>query len=264
MSGGARVAMLVALDSGVFAGVLASSAGFPEAFRPSVRFPIFGTAGTDDFNYREMDALDRNLESPHRVEIFEGGHAWLPADVAVDGVEWMEMQAMRSGLRPRDPRLIDAIFAKRLARADAQTTSLAKWRELQSVVVDFEGLADVAKVRVVAASLEHRPDVQRGLEAERIEEAREARTTEEVYGLRDRLASGEQGALPALKARVLRLSQQGNTPRDSSDRRIARRVLAGLRASSRDLADPELRRLLEETAPAPPAGGPEERPAAPR
>jgi poly(3-hydroxybutyrate) depolymerase len=82
MSGGARVAMMVALhpeviaggDHAEVAGVFASSAGFPPGeFRDSVPFPIFATAGTDDFNYLEVRTLDRTLKSPRRLLIFEGG-----------------------------------------------------------------------------------------------------------------------------------------------------------------------------------------------
>ena len=76
LSGGARIAMKVAFDSDRIAGVIASSAGFPPGHRRSdLRFVVFGTAGTEDFNYLEMRQLDQELSSPHRVVIFEGGHA---------------------------------------------------------------------------------------------------------------------------------------------------------------------------------------------
>ena len=61
-SGGARVAMEVAMTSGSIAGVIASSAGFADSRpRASVPFAVFGTAGTEDFNYIEMRLLDRKL-----------------------------------------------------------------------------------------------------------------------------------------------------------------------------------------------------------
>src|SRR5581483_6306591 len=75
MSGGARVALQVALGSKAVAGVIASSAGFPDSQpRQTVPFPLFATAGTEDFNYLEMRRLDRRLTSPHRLVIFSGGH----------------------------------------------------------------------------------------------------------------------------------------------------------------------------------------------
>ena len=49
MSGGARVAMSVALSAPDIAGVIASSAGFPDGRpRKSLAFPLFATAGTED------------------------------------------------------------------------------------------------------------------------------------------------------------------------------------------------------------------------
>ena len=54
MSGGARVAIMVAQNSPEIAGVLASSAGYSTAFHRVRALSIFGSAGTEDFNYREM------------------------------------------------------------------------------------------------------------------------------------------------------------------------------------------------------------------
>src|SRR5712692_685041 len=138
MSGGARVAMQVALGSGRIAGVIASSAGFPDSVpRKTVPFAVFGTAGTEDFNYLEMRLLDRSLTTPHRVAIFEGGHTWLSSELAAEAVEWMEIQAMKSGRRPRDAALIDKLFAKRMAQAAAQTNDKDTALALAALSSDF-------------------------------------------------------------------------------------------------------------------------------
>src|SRR6187401_888265 len=106
MSGGARVA----------------SAGDPDSQpRKSVPFPIFATAGTEDFNHVEMRLLDRALTSPHRLVVFQGGHTWLSSDLAVEAVEWMQLQGMRSGIVRRDDQVIARLFAARTAAADALT-----------------------------------------------------------------------------------------------------------------------------------------------
>src|SRR5262245_3525830 len=183
LSGGARVAIMVAQNSKDIAGVLASSAGYSTAFHKSERFPIFGSAGTEDFNYREMRAVDRLMTSPHRVEVFEGGHTWLPSEMAIRGIEWMELQAMKSGLRLRDEAIIAELFAKRMAHADAQANSLARLRELKAIAADFDGLRDVAKIIDSAAALEHRQDVTAALKADEEEDARELRVKNEVERL---------------------------------------------------------------------------------
>jgi pimeloyl-ACP methyl ester carboxylesterase len=98
LSGGARIAMKVAFDHDEIAGVIASSAGFPPGHRRSdLRFVVFGTAGTEDFNYLEMRQFDQELTSPHRVVIFEGAHQWLPSSLAIQAIEWLEFQAAHPG-----------------------------------------------------------------------------------------------------------------------------------------------------------------------
>src|SRR4029450_10547964 len=87
MSGGARVATGIARANNNIAGVSASSAGYPDSQpRASVPFAIFGTAGTEDFNYIEMRLLDRKLSSPHFLAVFPGGHTLPPDDVAFDAL----------------------------------------------------------------------------------------------------------------------------------------------------------------------------------
>ncbi len=233
MSGGARVAIMVAQNSPDIAGVFASSAGYSTTFHKSERFPLFGSAGTEDFNYREMRAVDRLMTSPHRVEVFEGGHTWLPIEMATSGVEWMEIQAMKDGLRPRDDELVAELFSKRVARANAQQSSLARMRALKQIAGDFEGLHDVAKVIESATALEGRPDVAAALGAERAEDARELRVRSEADSLVRQLGWPERAdaALVSLKSFVASLLDVARQDADSSERRIARRVLAGLRAS---------------------------------
>ena len=104
-SGGARFAMDLAMGTGKFAAVIASSAGFPHEPQRSLPFPVFATAGTEDFNNLEMRTFDRLVNTPHRVVIFEGGHTWLPSDLAVEAMEWLEIQAMKNQ-RPRDEALL--------------------------------------------------------------------------------------------------------------------------------------------------------------
>jgi poly(3-hydroxybutyrate) depolymerase len=82
MSGGARAAMGIALARNNIAGVMASSAGYPDSQpRASLPFTVFSTAGTEDFNYLEMRPLDRGLASPHFLAVFQGGHTLPPDDI---------------------------------------------------------------------------------------------------------------------------------------------------------------------------------------
>jgi acetyl esterase/lipase len=254
LSGGGRVAIMVAQNSAEIAGVLASSAGYSTAFHKSERFPLFGSAGTEDFNFKEMHAVDKLMTSPHRVEIFDGGHTWLPSDMAMRGVEWMELQAMKNGLRVRDERLVAELFTKRMARVDAQSSSLARMHELKQIAADFDGLRDVAKVVESAAALERRQDVVAAMRTEQADDARELRVQGEADSLMRQLAWPEQAdlALVTLKSFVASLLDIARQDKDSSDRRIARRVLAGLRASRRNVANEEFQELMTDIQLPPP------------
>jgi hypothetical protein len=236
MSGGARVAMSVALSSTKVAGVIASSAGYPDGQpRKSLRFPVFATAGTEDFNHLEMRQLDAALTTPHHLAIFEGPHIWLSSALAIEAVEWMEVQAMRSGIKPRDDKELDQLFAKRTAAAAAPATDRDAFLALQSIVSDFDGLKDVAALAARVAALGKSKGVREALKNDRDEDEREMRMLDEVRSAEDRLDTNNQATraetLQELRRRWKSLSDQSKAPDDSVDRRLARRVLSSLSAS---------------------------------
>ena len=188
-SGGARIAMKVAFDSDQIAGVIASSAGFPPGHRRSdLRFIVFGTAGTEDFNYLEMRQLDHELSSSHRVVIFEGGHQWLPSALAVQAVEWLELQAAHPGTV--DPR-----------RPDADRKDLEREAQIVGELNDLQqGLDDI---------------------------------------------NARAGNLKELKSRLQAWSRLANDPVDSSERRMARRIMGGVFIDSRSVDDQEYQNFVD-------------------
>jgi hypothetical protein len=91
-----------------------------------------------------MTDLDQTLKSPHRVVVFEGGHTWLSSELAIEAIEWMEIQAMSSGMRPPDPAVIDEVLKRRTQRADGVANGLARMREWQSIPGTSEGSRTLA------------------------------------------------------------------------------------------------------------------------
>jgi predicted esterase len=249
MSGGARVALAVALASPRIAGVIASSAGFPDSKpRKTVPFAIFGTAGSEDFNYMEMRQLDRDLKSPHRVRIFNGGHVWLSSDLAMEAVEWLELQAMKSGRLSKDPAKIDRIFAKRIASA-AEGSDKDRYVALQEIAVDFEGLKDVNEQAARAAVLGREKRVKDALKQDRHEEDQEARLIGDILAAEARLSAPEQHveAMRDLRDRWKQMKTSADGASDTAERRIARRIARALLSSANERTrDPEYRKLLEE------------------
>jgi hypothetical protein len=260
LSGGARVAMGVAAGTKAIAGVIASSAGYPDSQpRKSLPFAVFGTAGTEDFNYIEMRLLDRALTTPHRVVVFEGGHTLPPGPVAMEAIEWLELQAMKSGAKPRDEPLIDELLARRQQAIAASTGPAATVRLLQELASDFGGLRDVSGFVARAAELSKQKDVRSALSRERAEDDAEARQVGDVFaleaGLRDE--GHRMESLGRLRDALQRLARQANADTDSADRQRARRLLRTITSglSERGL-DPEYRKLLEQyRQPGPGRGG---------
>jgi dienelactone hydrolase len=251
LSGGARVSMALALSTGKFAGVIASSAGFPDSRpRTSLDFPVFATAGSGDFNYLEMRRLDRVLTSPHRLVIFDGGHAWPPSDVAVEAVEWLEIQAMKSGLRGRDEAFLDKIFTARKAQLE-RASGREAYVALSALVADFSGLRDVQEFSARADALSRDKDVQKALKDDRAQDQHEQQLNKELA----ELAAGidnpatRRDNLEDLRSRLTKLAKQARSPDDSPERQLARRAVWTLIVDNSSRQDPELNKLLKEVRP---------------
>ena len=139
------------------AGIVGFGAAAPSGYSGRYVAPFFGGAGTTDFNYDEVWALGETLEKAgvaHRIRPYEGGHSWPPAPVAAEAIAWMELQAMRTELRPADADLIGALFTEALARAEATSDLYLQAARFRHLVEDFEGLVDVSAAAERAASLQ--------------------------------------------------------------------------------------------------------------
>src|SRR6185436_9427379 len=124
-SGLVRFAVSLALTApGSLAGVIGANGGWPLGKTPTKQndIPFFFTVGDTDFAYYELRDLQEKLETAglsHRLEIFAGSHQWPPEELFTRAVAWMELIAMRRGLRMKDAALIDALWSEDLARARA-------------------------------------------------------------------------------------------------------------------------------------------------
>ena len=253
MSGGARVALMVALGSKGIAGVIASSAGYPDSKpRASVPFPIYGTAGTEDFNYLEMRLLDRRLTSPHRLAIFDGGHTLPPDEIALDAIEWMELQAMKSSLRPKDDALVARWFEKRQQRIASADGAAAAVPLLEALVDDFKGLRDVAAETSRVKELSSQPDVKKAIARQRSADDAESRMLTDIFELEAGLTDESRRALNLgrLRDQLLRYKRVAESETDSPERSQARRLLRSVTfGASERVEDPQYLRLLQEINP---------------
>ncbi len=235
MSGGARVAMGIALAKNNISGVIASSAGYPDSRpRANVPFAVYGTAGTEDFNYLEMRQLDRKLSSPHFLAVFPGGHTLPPDDVAFDALEWMELQAMQTGKRGRDDALAARILERRRARIAASTTMAETVYLLRALTSDFKGLLDISAETSRLEQMSRQSDVKKALKRDLDVDAAEASMLEEIVELEARLADDERRevTMMTLRDRLATLARKSAEEADTPERSQARRVLRSITAGA--------------------------------
>lgn len=178
-SGTARFAwQMTSLLPGSVAGIIGAGAAVPGG-RAWIQSNIgksspvlFGTMGTLDPNYEELRQFDGELESiglVHHIERFDGPHQWPPTELSTRSVEWLELQAMRRGLKPRNQPWIDSLYAAWLARAsrvDSAGDSPVAARQYRLLRSDFDGLTDVNATVSRLAVLEKDARVKRTVATE--------------------------------------------------------------------------------------------------
>jgi hypothetical protein len=161
------------------AGILGAGAGLPSGWSlpdPPTGGPspvFFGTVGNADFNYEELIGVDSALDRTsvrHHVAIFDGPHSWPPERLMREGVEWFELQAMRTGTRPADAAWIDSLYQARLetGRAlESKGDSFGAWQRYRLTIGDFDGLHESAAAAEGAARLQRGKAVQEALRQQR-------------------------------------------------------------------------------------------------
>lgn len=248
-SGGARVACRLGYGlKGQIAGVIACGAGFPPEVTPEKGMPfvLFGTAGVEDFNHAEMKQLDRTLDGlgiAHRVEFFEGGHSWAPAELCTRAIEWMEVQAIKSSLRARDDALIERVLGKETERVRAEESAgliYQAYAGYAGIAETFKGLKDVSEFERKASALKDTKEVRQVLKLERDQEVEQRTRTADLYRWRTRVsqtnvpgdAEERTLVLGDLRRSLADLKKRSEAKDSTPDRALARRVLNGFMASS--------------------------------
>lgn len=235
-SGGARVAISVAIGSrGLVAGVVACGAGFPPSAAPSrdQKFVLFGAVGTDDFNLPEMrhlaDALDAT-GATYRIDVWDGPHDWAPVEVCTTAVEWLELHAIRTGLRARDDVLVEKWLHRDEKRA-AAFRSAGEWIDAaaayRAIVSDYRGLRDTVDEEGRLEAILSEKAYAEAVKNERDDEFRQRKFTSEMVRNVSLLGDAEHRAvaLADLKREVASLRKKADDTSDARARRVAQRAL---------------------------------------
>jgi len=241
MSGGARVATSIALScQGCVAGVIANAAGFPFGAEPTrdMKFTYYAAVGNADFNYGEFVDLRRKLDAAgarYRIRIFDGQHGWAPPEIWIEALNWMDMQAMSAGTMPRDPSRIQQTFASAFAKArefQSQNDLLAAFREYQSLVRDFRGLADLTSAKTALAEWAKNRAVKTAEKEEASALDQQARMTSSLSSQIQAIATSDryQVDIGDLKRNIADLKKRADASRSPNDLKtlVLRRALGQL------------------------------------
>ncbi len=237
-SGGATVAWLVGKQLPL-AGIIASGGpAVTDALADRPTYAHFGAAGVGDFNHLDMRTIDRvhaDRGARHRFVDFAGGHQWMPAEVAAEAVAWMEIEAMKTQLRPRDDGLAAELAAADLDAArelESGGRLLEALERYRAVVRTFDGLAEVAGAREHAARLADDRRVKRAereqRDADRLEAVADAALAR-AYGLMKDPDRPVPASRLAVEIGLVKLQRQAG--QDDAEGLAARRSLASARVN---------------------------------
>ncbi|KFF13852.1 hypothetical protein [Flavobacterium hydatis] len=128
-SGGARLASFYGISSGAFQGVIACGASFngmDKLIPPSNNFSYVGMVGDRDMNYQEMVANKDWLDKAKIVNtlfVAHEEHVWPKQSEMLRAFDWLEIQAYKKNIRPKNDTIIKRIYDKNLRIADSLKTN---------------------------------------------------------------------------------------------------------------------------------------------
>jgi tetratricopeptide (TPR) repeat protein len=172
-SGGSRAALYLALSHRKnFAGVISCGAFDAEGktVPKACGLALYMLVGDEDFNLFEFTRFDKLLakrENPHWLEEFDGPHQWPPAPYMIRAVEYLQADAMKRGLIPRDADFLEKQVQGGLDRAAVLETNgllLRAYREVRQTGEFFSGIAGADKASQAAARLGADPRVKEALD----------------------------------------------------------------------------------------------------
>ena len=160
-SGGSRMASSVAIMDGGVAGVIGCAAGFPNVEQaPQSKFDYFGMVGDDDFNLTEMQQLDGGLQQngfSHQLLTFSGKHGWPSSSDFETALLWIQVNATKENLQPKNDTLITALkndYDKRIKAAAASGDLIREHELLEGMIRVFDGLLNVSVSKKQLAELD--------------------------------------------------------------------------------------------------------------
>jgi predicted esterase len=172
-SGGSRVAAYIAQTTKKIAGVIGCGAGSPATNNQyeQLSYVYMGIVGNQDMNYQEMLKYEEVLTKKGvtaKLITFDAGHQWPDSMMIQEAVEWIELYAMRKGIKHPDNIFIRKLFEKQqeqIRLMENQNDLIEASRSLYYVLRDFSDQPDVVKCKQQKDSLEELKDYKKALKA---------------------------------------------------------------------------------------------------
>ncbi|MCX6243276.1 MAG: hypothetical protein NTU98_01110 [Bacteroidetes bacterium] len=224
-SGGARIASLIGFFQGGVAGVIGCGAGLP-ATNQQPRFTpdYIGIAGNADFNMNELISLDRQLDQAkftHALILFNGKHAWPPADVMENAFFWTEFCSMRNNLIPKNNAMIkeySALQESALKKDREAGDLISEHNHILNLIRFIDGLASTDDLRKNLTDLENSPSYKTSLSQQ---EKLIGKEMKEQQALNDNFFSKD---LDWWNRKISTYDVRIKTGKDSTDVRMCKRL----------------------------------------
>jgi hypothetical protein len=113
---------------------------------------------------RSLDARLARIGAAHRFRSYDGAHSWGSAPTCAEAIDWMEVQAMRAGLRDKSAPVVEEIFSAWMEDARAQEAS----GDPYAAAARYRGIvADLSELRETGAAASKADELARTKSARR-------------------------------------------------------------------------------------------------
>jgi len=177
-SGGARAASHTALQTGLFAGVLAAGAGMVQPERTTAAsFHYVAMAARGDFNFTEMMSQHRFFRRTglgNDLLVYAGHHEWPPLAVMERALELVRFSATHRGLMAPDPGAMQR-YGERVEDEAGRLRQEGRLVELaglyEQAIGAFTGTKDTLRWSMALHALSASPEMAQALsDAQRLEQ----------------------------------------------------------------------------------------------
>lgn len=240
-SGGSRLASAIAVLTGAIQGVIACGAGFANEMdkkpSPASKFSYVGLVGDEDMNYQEMlnakSWLDK-FSVDNELFIYEDGHKWPPKEQIERAFDWLEMQAMKKGIRQADQGLINELYQKNLAIAYslAKNHLVRAVEEYGRIVRNHSSNESTRSVLAILKTLRNSNDYQQELKLrETLSRQEESMSNKLIYRLNQEAGIGKsRDNFAWWKKEKIRLEEGFLNSGDILKEKMGKRILFRIKA----------------------------------